>query len=183
MSPLPTAQYAANAPLATLDTAAAFLVMTLRLWATPAAGQDGDSRHRPWGNRSWREGLIVAGIDRTASPPLDRLLRLIGTCKRPLDVREQQCPRLGRDEALLVQCVSLLQHEQSPQAEQILGLWLAPAARRMALIAAQQLSAALEGARLRIPPCRGARAGTILPLRRREPAQISWPAAQTQPES
>jgi len=93
-------------------------------------------------------------------------------------VREQQCPRLGRDEALLLECVSLLQHEQHSRAEQILGLWLQPAAQRMALIAALQLSAALAGARLRIPPC-AAREHAVLPLRR--PPAPDW-AVRSRPE-
>lgn len=167
--PLPAAQYAANAPLNTLGTAAAFLVMTVRLWA--ATGSDRGC--------SWREGLIIAGIDRTASPPFDRLLRLLATGRQSLDVRTRQCPRLGRDEALLLECVSLLQHEQSPRAEQILGLWLRPAARRMALIAALQLSAALAGARLRIPPCPARAESVVLPLRR--PAAVRE-ARLAQPE-
>ena len=169
--PLPVAQYAANAPLHALGTAAAFLVMTVRLWAAP--GREGAP--------VWREGLIVTGIDRAASPPFDRLLRLLSSSRRALDVRGQQCPRLGRDEALLLECVSLLQHEQRPQAEQILGLWLRPAAQRMALIAALQLSAALSGARLRIPRC-ASLPRSVAPLRRRAVAAPEWRLAQSQPE-
>src|SRR5690606_27857976 len=92
----------------------------------------------------WRGGLTAAGIEPSAAPAFDMLCRLsFATATRRLDVRRSGDPRLGRDEALFLQCLGLLQHRRSGSAERLLGEWLPRAAHGTALLAAMQLASAL----------------------------------------
>ena len=133
----PRPVYAVDAPLAELATAELFVVSALRLWALP---------HRdPGGSHpDWRGGFFAAGIDDEGMTAFDVLLRIAATAaKRPLDVRCLRCPRLGEDEAWLLQLVSLLQRRRRGEAAAILGEWLPPAAQRMALMPAEGFADAL----------------------------------------
>jgi hypothetical protein len=149
---LPAAVYACNAPLSALRTAELFTVMTLRLWVEENVLCD---TCRPAERRQegrWRGGLRAAGIEPSAAPAFDMLCRLsFATTARRLDVRRSGNPRLGRDEALFLQCLGLLQHRRSGSAERLLGEWLPRAAHGTALLAAMQLASALDAARLHIP--------------------------------
>ena len=151
----PVSVYAANEPLQRLGTAELFVVSSLRLWVLP---------HRdPTGiHPDWRRGFVAAGIEETGAPDFDRLFTTIATAaRRSLDVRCLRCARLGADEGLLLQLLSLLQRDRVAAASPIIADWLLLAAARMALPPARGYAAALQ------------EGGLTIPLRHREAAGAS----------
>lgn len=162
--PLPELAYAPNTAVAELRTAEMFVVSTLRLWAAPHRAPDEE-------HSDWRTGCRAAGIEHRGVPAFDTLLRIVVTAtRRPLDIRCARCPHLGEDEAWMLQLVSALQCNRRDEAETILGVWLPPAAARMAMLPAMGFALALAGG------------GLVIPLRHREAAQVERlaPAAHAQ---
>jgi hypothetical protein len=142
---LPPIVYAPDAPLSELRTAELLLVTTLRLFALPWRAPG-----RPCPD--WRGGLLAADLDAGAITAFDTLFSIVTAGpRRPLDVR---CPcrrMLGIDEGRLLQLVSLFQHGRWSLGEAILGDWLLPAPRRLAMSPAQGLAASLARGHLILP--------------------------------
>src|SRR5262249_43670531 len=96
--------YPENHPLAELGTAELLLVTAMRLWSLPLRDPTG---HHP----DWRPGFVAATIDDDGIPAFAALFDLVAVAsRRAFDVRCLRCPRLGDDEAALLQLVSLIQH-------------------------------------------------------------------------
>lgn len=143
--PVPQPAYPANAPIAELITAEHFVVSALRLWAAP-------HRQPAELHPDWRGGFAAAGIDKEGIPPFDALLRIVvAATRRPLDVRCARCPHLGEDEAWMLQLMSLLQHSRCAEGESLLGIWVPPAAARMAMLPAMGFAMTLSSAGLTVP--------------------------------
>lgn len=144
-----------------LDTAETFVVATARLWAAP---------HRdPWQpHPDWRGGFRAAGIDPDGAHAFDTLFWIVvAGGNRTLDIRCPRCPRLGADEAWLLQLTGYAQMGRSDLTEIALGHWLPAAAGRAATVHASIFGGAL------------AAAGLMVPLHRRltRPTTTSEPAA------
>lgn len=145
----PQPVYRPDTQLAELKTAENLLVLTLRLFALACCEPDG---RYP----DWRDGLRVGNLPGCTPAAFESLLRVVvAAARRPLDVRRLECPRLGYDEARLLQIVSLLQHRRRAAAEAVLESWVPPAACRLAISPAMGLAAALRLADLVVPlrPC------------------------------
>lgn len=150
----PAPVYSAKTRLGELCTPEIFLVMLVRLRV--AAAVDPASV-----TEDWRAGLRAAGVAAEGADAFDLLMHLLGPVPRmSLDVRSLRCGGLGEGEALLLQTVSLLQHDRYDDAENILGRWLPPGASRVAALQAQRFARALAGTRL------------VVPLRHAEAAQM-----------
>ncbi len=144
MSP-PLPVYGPDTLLAELGTAEILLAVSLRLFALPwqEPGRD---------HPDWRKGLAVGRLPPWTANAFEALFGVvIAATRRPLDVRCLDCPRLGYDEARLLQIVSLLQHRRIAEAEAVLETWLPDAARRFALSPAAALARALRQADLVVP--------------------------------
>ncbi len=134
--------YSTRTLLSDLGTAEIFVVMLIRLRV--AAGIDPDSVPE-----DWRGGMRAAGISLAGTDAFDQLMHLLnGVWRLPLDVRSLRCGGLGEGEALLLQCVGLLQEERFEAAEQLLGRWLPPGTSRIAAQQAQRFARALAQTRL-----------------------------------
>jgi hypothetical protein len=141
----PPPVYPADMPLAELRTAELLLATTLRLFAR--------TRRRPdESGPDWRSGLLAAGLPLWTAGAFDGLLGMVAAaCKRPLEVRCPRCGTLSRDEARLLQIVSLFQHHRPELAQAALGDWLPPGAQRLAAGPAQALARAMRHGGLVIP--------------------------------
>ena len=137
----PVPVYPAETPLQRLCAAELFVVCTLRFWV--ADYRDGDCEYA-----SWRRGFVHARI----SEGFDALLWVIvASARRTLDVRDVRCPKLGDDEAWLLQLTGSLQRDRLTEAVAILSDWLPPTGIRLALGPAHRLASALAGQALLIP--------------------------------
>lgn len=144
MTPPPLV-YGAETPLAELQTAEQFVVVTLRLWAL--SHRDPGGRHP-----DWRAGFAAADIDDAGCDAFDALFKVVTeTAFRSLDVRCPRCVHLGDDEGRLLRLLSLLQRGRRSEAAAILSQWVPSAANRMALVAAQGFAVALLDGGLPIP--------------------------------
>lgn len=147
-SPVPT--YSAKTQLGELSTPEIFIVMLIRLRVAAAI----DPQSVP---EDWRDGLRAAGVANEGADAFDLLMHLLGPVPRlSLDVRSLRCGGLGEGEALLLQTVSLLQHDHYDDAENILGCWLPPGASRVAALQTQRFARALAATRLLVPLRHGA---------------------------
>ena len=152
---LPLPVYAGRTPLAELQTAELFVVMSLRLWV--AAHRDPTSVAL-----GWRTGFDAAGLDDAGRDAFDALFRTVAaTASRSLDVRCPRCGELGEDEGRLLQLLSLLQRRRPGEAAAILSDWMPNAARRLAFVAAQGFAVSLLEGGLAIP-LRHAEAGSVV---------------------
>jgi len=80
----------------------------------------------------WRDGFAAAGLNAVAGVSFDLILRsLVASRKGSLDVRWPGCPRLGADEAWLLDCLSLLQQQRGSEAVARMSMWLSPAVTRI----------------------------------------------------
>jgi hypothetical protein len=150
--------YAADTDLATLGTAELLIVAALRLWVAIQQDPAGDVA-------DWRGAFAAAGIAPGGACGFGGLMRILAApARRPFDVRQLYCRRLGRDEGRLLHRVSLVQRGRSEAATALLALWLPPAAVRHAAVRAGDFAAAL------------ADAGLVVPLRRAEAALGRLPA-------
>jgi hypothetical protein len=143
----PRPAYAADAPVAELRTAELFVVSSLRLWVLPHTDPGGL-------HPDWRMGFHCAGIEDDGADAFDAMLHAIASnAVQTLDVRCPRCPRLGEDEAWLLQLAGTLQRRQLRDAVAILGGWLSPAAVRIAVECADRFAAGLaaSGLHLRVP--------------------------------
>lgn len=147
--------YPEDLPLAELTTAEALLVTAMRLWSLPLRDPTG---HHP----DWRTGFVAAAIDDAGIPAFEALFDLLqAASRRAYDVRCLRCPKLGDDEGLLLQLMSLIQHDRALLGSAILADWLEPSAARLALPPARALARALVDGRL------------VIPLRHSEAAALS----------
>lgn len=137
--------YSAKTRLAELSTPEIFIVMLIRLRVAAVI----DPQSVP---EDWRAGLRAAGVANEGADAFDLLMHLLGPVPRlSLDVRSLRCSGLGEGEALLLQTVSLLQHDHYDDAENILGRWLPPGASRVAALQTQRFAGALAATRLLVP--------------------------------
>lgn len=142
---IPVATYSAKTLLSELLTPEIFVVLLIRLRV--AAQFDPGSMPE-----DWRAGMQAAGIAREGADAFDLLMHLFGSVLHlPLDVRSLRCGGLGQGEALLLQTISLLQHDRFEAAESILSQWLPPGASRIAAQQAQRFGSALAATHLVIP--------------------------------
>ncbi len=134
--------YSTRTLLSDLGAAEIFIVMLVRLRV--AASLDPDSVPE-----DWRAGMRAAGVSLAGADAFDLLMHVLNSVWRlPLDVRSLRCGGLGEGEALLLQCVGLLQQSRFEAAEQLLGRWLPPGTSRIAAQQAQRFARALEQTRL-----------------------------------
>lgn len=143
---LPTVPtYSTKTRLGDLSTPEIFIVMLIRLRVAAVI----DPQAVP---EDWRAGLRAAGVANEGADAFDLLMHLLGPIPRlSLDVRSLRCGGLGEGEALLLQTVSLLQHDHYDDAENILGRWLPPGASRVATLQTQRFARALAATRLLVP--------------------------------
>jgi hypothetical protein len=147
--------YVTDAHLIALRTAELLVVSSMRLWAAPYRDPAGD-------HSGWQQGFAAARIDGDGLAGFDVLFRIIVAAhRRCLDVRCLRNGRLGRDEALMLQLVGVLQRARIDDALAILAEWLSPAAVHVALLPAQRFAAGLAEAGLLIPDLRPAAAWPI----------------------
>jgi hypothetical protein len=140
----PPAVYAAETPLAEMQMAELFVVVSLRLWVLQHCDPTGV-------HRDWRDGFTAAGIDDAGRDAFDALFKIVAaTALRRLDVRCPRCIALGEDEGRLLQLLSLLQRGRQGAAA-ILSDWMPTAAGRVALIAAEGFAESLLDGGLPIP--------------------------------
>lgn len=146
MSPPPLRpSYPEELAVLELDTAETFVVATARLWAAP---------HRdPWQpHPDWRGGFRAAEIDADGTHAFDTLFWIVvAGGHRVLDIRCPRCPRLGADEAWLLQLVGYTQMGRPDLSEIALGHWLPAAAARAAVVHACIFGGALSAAGLMVP--------------------------------
>ncbi|MCC7047830.1 MAG: hypothetical protein IT562_14040 [Alphaproteobacteria bacterium] len=101
----------------------------------------------------WREGFRVAGLDHPTAEAFDALFNAFaGGATRAICFHCPACPRLGDDEAMLIQALAHLQRRRETPARRILEAWLAPAALRVAFAHAQEVARAMAEVGLRLPP-------------------------------
>ncbi|MET0380239.1 MAG: hypothetical protein ABW049_14705 [Spongiibacteraceae bacterium] len=137
--------YSAKTRLGELCTPEIFVVMLIRLRVAAVI----DPSSVP---EDWRAGLRAAGVASEGADAFDLLMHLLGPIPRlSLDVRSLRCGGLGEGEALLLQTISLLQHDHYDEAETILGRWLPPGASRVAALQTQRFARALVATKLRVP--------------------------------
>ncbi len=134
--------YSTRTLLSDLGAAEIFIVMLIRLRV--AASIDPESVPE-----DWRAGMRAAGVSLAGADAFDLLMHVLnGVWRLPLDVRSLRCGGLGEGEALLLQCVDLLQQSRFEAAEQLLGRWLPPGTSRIATQQAQRFAQALAQTRL-----------------------------------
>ncbi len=127
-----------------LNTAEAFAVVSLRLWAAPY-------RRPGQTHPDWRLGFAAAGVDE-AERAFDELFRLVLTsAERSLDVRCARCAKLGADEIAFLRMVGQLQRCRWFEAEAVLSDWLPTPVVNTALAAAMIFATALAGEGLVLP--------------------------------
>lgn len=142
---IPAPTYSAKTLLSELLTPEIFVVLLIRL----RVAAQFDPASMP---EDWRAGMHAAGITSDGANAFDMLMHLFGSVLQlPLDVRSLRCGGLGQGEALLLQAISLLQHDRSEAAEAILSQWLPPGMSRIALQQAQRFGHALARTNLVIP--------------------------------
>lgn len=146
MSPPPLRSgYPEELAVLDLDTAETFVLATTRLWAAP---------HRdPWHpHPDWRGGFRAAGVDSDGAHAFDTLFWIVvAGGHRVLDVRCPRCPRLGADEAWMLQLTGYAQMGRSDLTELALGHWLPATAARAAVVHATIFGSALVAAGLMVP--------------------------------
>jgi len=129
------------APVAALSTAEGFVIACLRLRAARLP-------HGP----DWRDGFAAAGVSPEGAAAFDAFFRIVEAAAP--DMLRPRCPRcatLGHDEVLVLRLIGLLQRGSADEAAAVLSHWLCPTARRMALLPAEGLAAALAASGLRLP--------------------------------
>lgn len=138
----PAAAYPANAPIAELRTAEMYVVCAARLWVAHYKGAQGASR-------DLERGFATAGVAEEGLASLCRFFDTVAVAAgRPLDIRCVKCPRLGEDEAALLQMVAYLQHGVERGATTLLEGWVPQAAVRVALAPLAGFAGALADAGL-----------------------------------
>jgi hypothetical protein len=136
--------YPHNAPVAELCTAEMFTVVSLRLWLEARCDRDTDER--------WRRGFVLAGLDDAAATTFHSLMMYAAMgARHALDIRRHHDPRLGADEARVLDLIGLLQRGCTTQAELALRGWLSFAAARSVLPLAMALAAAMAEQGLKVP--------------------------------
>jgi hypothetical protein len=142
---VPACPYSAKTQLGELYTPEIFVVMLIRVRV--ATMIDPSCVHE-----DWRAGLRAAGVASEGADAFDLMMHVLGPVPRmSLDVRSLRCSGLGEGEALLLQAISLLQHDRYEEAENILGRWLPPGVSRVATLQAQRFARALAATRLVVP--------------------------------
>ena len=158
MAPGNEAAVAAVVRVDRLRTAELFALAAGRLWVAECLQPtDTGPARRP----CWRSGFAAANLDESALGAFDELFQAFAAgARRPIEFRCPSCPLLSTDELRLLETLALLQRDRRAAAEALLGAWLAPAARRVALAAADVVACALAEAGLTLP---WRIAGTALP--------------------
>jgi hypothetical protein len=142
---IPAPTYSAKTLLGELHTPAIFVVVMIRLRVAEQLDPDSTPEN-------WRAGMRAAGVANEGADAFDLLMHLLGSViHMSLDVRSLRCGGLGEGEAMLLQAVSLLQHDRYEAAEAIFSRWLPPGASRVAALQAQRFGRALGATRLVIP--------------------------------
>lgn len=154
---LPDLDDPALARVAQLCTAELFALAAGRLWVSAYLQPDDAPARRP----CWRSGFAAADLDAATVLAFDRLFQAFaGGAIRQIEFRCPNCPRLSLDERRFLQALAHLQRDRRAAAAAILGGWLAPAACRVALNAAEAVAGAMAEVGL-VLPCRAA--GTASP--------------------
>ncbi|NML32535.1 hypothetical protein [Paraburkholderia antibiotica] len=98
------------------------VLSAVRTWLRPACESARGSQH-------WRDILSEAGLRQDGIEHFDLLMRsLMHVSYRPLDMRCRCATELGKDEAVILQTIALLQKTHSGAALRMLAEWLpAPA--------------------------------------------------------
>jgi len=99
------------------------VLSAVRTWLRPACESVRGSRH-------WHDILSDAGLRKEGIEHFDLLMRsLMRASYRPLDMRCRCATELGKDEAVILQAIALLQKTHSGAALRMLNEWLpAPSA-------------------------------------------------------
>jgi len=134
-----------------LRTPELFALAAGRLWVSEFLRQGDEAAvKRP----CWRAGFAAADLDDRALTAFDQLFQAFAAgATRQIEFHCPNCPRLSADERRYLEALALLQRDRHPPAEAILGDWLAPAARRIALNAAQVVALSMAEAGLILPWC------------------------------
>jgi hypothetical protein len=109
-------------PAETADAPDHTVLSAVRTWLRPACETARGSLH-------WRDILSDAGLRKDGIEHFDLLMRsLMRASYRPLDMRCRCAIELGKDEAVILQTIALLQKTHSGAALRMLSEWLpAPA--------------------------------------------------------
>ncbi|MCC6470637.1 MAG: hypothetical protein IT563_20140 [Alphaproteobacteria bacterium] len=128
-----------------LRTADLLVLAASRFWVAHYLDPRGTSER-------WREGFRVAGLEQSTAEAFDALFSAFaGGATRAICFHCPASPRLGDDEAMLIQAIAHLQRGRETPARLILEAWLAPAALRLALAHAQDIASAMADVGLRLP--------------------------------
>jgi hypothetical protein len=141
--PLPI--YAADAPIVDLRAPELFVLCIARLWVM-------HHRYPDKVPADWRAGFAHMHVDRDGEAGFERLFELLAaSAVRSLDIRCKCCPRLGGDEAWLLQLVGALQGDRLAEAASIFADWLPAPAVRWAIGPGQSFAAGLAARGLMMP--------------------------------
>lgn len=142
MSVVRSATYSADTPISGLRTAEMYVVCAARLWLAHYKGAPGAARDLD-------RGFAMAGVAEDGLVGLCRFFDAVAAAAgRSLDIRCVKCPRLGKDEAALLQMVAHLHHGVERGAVMLLEDWLPRSAVRIALAPLAAFAAALTEAGL-----------------------------------
>ena len=128
-----------------LTVAERFLLWAMRLWVKNR-NNDGESAKTLYAgfcSVKLEEGYVL----------IDEMMGIIGTtATRSIDVRCPQCPGFSTDEQILIGVVTALQNADFRTSARLLGVWLPPAAVRMAQRPAVRIARLMEKAGMILRP-------------------------------
>ena len=122
-----------------------FLLWAVRLWVKNQqnGGESANSLYDGFCSMRLEEGYLL----------LDELMGIVGTATtRTIDVRCPHCPGFSTDEQILIGVVTALQKGDFRASERLLGVWLPPAAVRMAQRPAARIASLMEKGGLTLRP-------------------------------
>ena len=122
-----------------------FLLWAMRLWVKNRhnGGESADTLYAGFRSVQLEEGY----------PLIDEMMGIIGTtATRSIDVRCPQCPGFSTDEQILIGVVTALQKSDFRTSSRLLGVWLPPAAIRMAQRPAARIARLMEQAGMMLRP-------------------------------
>ena len=122
-----------------------FLLWAVRLWVKNQrdGGESANALYDGFRSMRLEEGYLL----------LDELMGIIATATtRSIDIRCPQCPGFSTDEQILIGVVTALQNADFRASARLLGVWLPPAAVRMAQRPAARIARLMEKAGLMLRP-------------------------------